>query len=1769
MKNDYFPPLHEILRSWHSASRRGSCQRAIRLTKNLGIWLIPIIIFINLSATVSAQSIQAGTGAPAQDIHVSNEPRTFTVTILGGPTSSGTVTIALPVGYAIVPGSINSTGITATAANISGNTGTVNLSAIPGVNNTASFTYNAYATCSAIQGTENQASYVFTPNGGTAQPAVKSNSFNLVYAKMNIRELSNSPAGAGVVGDNYVRTYKVVNNGFGTIDTVYVTDISGIGVQHLSHTVSNTNNGATVDASLVSSNTSGSNTTYTYRFIIHNLIKDDYFIFTQNLKVISCTDLNTNLNAWYGTGPNATPCVGQNGTETTALAVDNGKQPTLAISSTSSAQLTCRGVAKQQEFKVVNSGAAPAKNVKVRLYHAWGANSALPSINSTKFDQVGFITESFKYKIGATGTYANVAGSADVALTNPTYYSQASCLNTTAPAWIDIVIPEIAAGQEIYLQYQEQNCCNSECSGSLLLGTQARIQYYNACGSEIKNNLTSGNGDILRNSSGGNSNFFEDFPTDISAGTAYTLKWETTQLSLPTDIYPAGSTVRFQITLPTGLVYSGDKADIYLRTKSGANALPTSVTYTGNVLSITYTTGGINFPASTAHDKGVLVVPNIFLDCQQVTTASGTVNTKWFYRSKDCVSCEEQVSCGDQSIDFHCDATCETGLANNSFTIFRRNYGSPDVLNNGTANGSAFNDMVRNNWVSRGDTLDFTFTGTVADKGTTIHNFKFGYAKFTIPDATAAHLSALYATIRITNNDGTITKATLNNYPLSYSSTSTLGSGSIDFSIDKLITSGVSGYTQFADNDKIIITVAMKVTNGIGGMLNATTVGTDFYLSDAANASGANADKWKCGGFSGAYTLVGLLIPATNTGTTSGTECNDINVSGSAGFNVGQHVNNGGPGTNYYRNEFRQLGVPGNYVVTIPTGYTLVSMAFRYQNTSSNYGFNTNWITNIVPDSVSGQAYIYNIRKQFADKGGPWALPDEGFSVVYSAVIRPSCESPVSSVVTATLQILPGTQLKETLPADKFTSGSVIGVNLTKSQLAVTANAPVQTVSGNTVSWIVQVASTQPSTTPKVWMGENDGTTNGVTVQSVQQVSSDGINTIGSPLAATNGIYQLGTFNGGNKYYRITATFTNCSSDQLPVAVGYVCGNYPTSVASASCKIVTNLTVIPTGANLQVSLIEQPKPTYPDSPGAATGTVDLCQELQYTAEVKNPAPGTAYDLKFTILKPAGLAYIANSYALSPTILPATANLVAVNNDAVDVSETPTTLTFSIPASVVANLPYNTGYTIRYKLKTVACDFISGTKMTLQALGINGCGSAIIGTRQQTQTIRIKGEILNPNLYAISSSISAPVEACSPVNPTYTFVAVNNGSSASKTGETIRIKIPKPFALGTTTDISNFSTGASLKTTSDATSTTYTWTLPSGIAPGATLSFSAPVTSEDLDATSCGETAAIHEMIAYTFLATCVSDGTVCTGNLQSEGENETTTITVQRPEFTVTNVTAAQSRPGQLYGTVTIANANAGVAGTPQPGTVNIYHDSNNNGVIDANDVFVGTQAVTLESGATQNAIFDITTTHRGDLCPALVEVIVDCACSSPAIYKYTCNVSLPVRLSNFSVTRSENVASIHWTTTSETNSSYFEVERSSDAKNWHAIERVLAKGESVNTINYDSKDSKPLAGVNYYRLKMVDLDNSVAYSQIRSASFEGSTSLVYPNPFEDKISLDNLELSKVSKIEVINMNGVSILKVNKPATKFILTDKLGAGVYIIKITYLSGETAQQKVVKK
>ncbi|WP_052333953.1 T9SS type A sorting domain-containing protein [Neolewinella persica] len=112
---------------------------------------------------------------------------------------------------------------------------------------------------------------------------------------------------------------------------------------------------------------------------------------------------------------------------------------------------------------------------------------------------------------------------------------------------------------------------------------------------------------------------------------------------------------------------------------------------------------------------------------------------------------------------------------------------------------------------------------------------------------------------------------------------------------------------------------------------------------------------------------------------------------------------------------------------------------------------------------------------------------------------------------------------------------------------------------------------------------------------------------------------------------------------------------------------------------------------------------------------------------------------------------------------------------------------------------------------------------------------------------------------------------------------------------------------------------------------------------------------------------------------------------------------------------------------------------------------------------------------------------------------------SLPVALAEFTATANDGAVKLDWSTATESNNSYFEIQRSADpATGFEKIGVVDGNETTTSTSNYDFTDLNPGEGTVYYRLNQVDVTGTSAYSPIVVVELEVSANrevAVFPNP--------------------------------------------------------------------
>lgn len=123
-------------------------------------------------------------------------------------------------------------------------------------------------------------------------------------------------------------------------------------------------------------------------------------------------------------------------------------------------------------------------------------------------------------------------------------------------------------------------------------------------------------------------------------------------------------------------------------------------------------------------------------------------------------------------------------------------------------------------------------------------------------------------------------------------------------------------------------------------------------------------------------------------------------------------------------------------------------------------------------------------------------------------------------------------------------------------------------------------------------------------------------------------------------------------------------------------------------------------------------------------------------------------------------------------------------------------------------------------------------------------------------------------------------------------------------------------------------------------------------------------------------------------------------------------------------------------------------------------------------------------------------------------------SIILPLHLLSFKGTLQDNATTLlQWETAQEINTSFFTIERSTDGRTYTSIGKVMASDtkETDNRYSFTDNTVNGLpASIVYYRLKMIDRDEAVSYSNVIAVSLSliAGDILVSPNPATNETKL-------------------------------------------------------------
>ncbi len=186
-------------------------------------------------------------------------------------------------------------------------------------------------------------------------------------------------------------------------------------------------------------------------------------------------------------------------------------------------------------------------------------------------------------------------------------------------------------------------------------------------------------------------------------------------------------------------------------------------------------------------------------------------------------------------------------------------------------------------------------------------------------------------------------------------------------------------------------------------------------------------------------------------------------------------------------------------------------------------------------------------------------------------------------------------------------------------------------------------------------------------------------------------------------------------------------------------------------------------------------------------------------------------------------------------------------------------------------------------------------------------------------------------------------------------------------------------------------------------------------------------------------------------------------------------------------------------------------------------------------------------------------------------------NSPLPVEMVSFNAALYQyDQVLLQWSVAAWENISGWNIERSTDGQRFEKIGTLKLDQTSGHSEQFKFLDNSPNIGVNYYRLKVLELDGRFTYSELRSVNIARPLSIeVYPNPTAGVVNVHIASQHASSPIQVRLFDGqgrtVYEQTVAVTARNFdhkIPTDGLFAGMYFLEARTEDGVFWEKVLVK-
>jgi hypothetical protein len=183
---------------------------------------------------------------------------------------------------------------------------------------------------------------------------------------------------------------------------------------------------------------------------------------------------------------------------------------------------------------------------------------------------------------------------------------------------------------------------------------------------------------------------------------------------------------------------------------------------------------------------------------------------------------------------------------------------------------------------------------------------------------------------------------------------------------------------------------------------------------------------------------------------------------------------------------------------------------------------------------------------------------------------------------------------------------------------------------------------------------------------------------------------------------------------------------------------------------------------------------------------------------------------------------------------------------------------------------------------------------------------------------------------------------------------------------------------------------------------------------------------------------------------------------------------------------------------------------------------------------------------------------------------------TLPLRLLNFQGNVNDNKASLQWSVTENETGNSFELEKSGNGKDFNSAALIFTTTKT-GTEYYSFKE--PIAKTTFYRLKMVNKDNSASYSKIIRLSVKDEASdnaiRILQNPVGSSLQFSyNVSSNENTTLNIYTSTGTQVfsaqIQSEKGTNTYLLNldSKINKGFYILEVSN-GNERSISKFIKQ